>query len=962
MTYGWISHENPLIFDPNNSLFSSNGLSLFLCQVLIILVLCLILGTIFQKIGQPRVVGELLAGVVLGPTAFGNIPNFTKTIVPSVSLPLLSLTSNIGLILFILLVGLETDTDTIIKNAKKVALIAIPGMAIPFAISVGLANFVYKRSTDQSQDFSTFMLFVATVMAVTSLSVLSRIVSELQLVNTLLGSLVIAAGALNDLLGYILLALGSSLATKGRQINALYELLVALAMFLVQWFIVRRLMFWWITKKSNFDLHGSSKQRVPAGLMAFTILGAFVSAFITEACNLHPILGALLFGIACPHGNFAVMVTEAIEVVSVQILLPLYFVTSGLKADFKLLNSGLIWGELILIFAVVFISKSVATTFCTRLTGFDWMESCFVASLMQSKSIIELIILNAGREAGVLNAQVYSMLFVTFILSTLTVRPLSTFIWKRRKVSEEQSFDEDLTETSTGVTEKTDDEEQVKKQMTSNNLAGRSTLFPIITALTSINPAMEPLTALMQLAKQNTTEKGNTGFMFDIVRYLQNDNSASNILRNLNLHGDEVLSAAKMIAWMQNARLFSSNRSTYSDLVTTSSNENILEDLRGRVRMLNNGTPIINEETNDLGASIIVALWDKRSNLSFLQSDREGESVGRYDAMTNAADDYIYHTDTMATHLFNTTIKNTSTCVLVDTDAMLRSRGKFWHANESRPTSEEILGFDSFTHSRKPRVIVPFFGGADDRAAVQFAKGLASNAWKKIDVIVIKSDEGGSEKLEQEIMKSLQEQERNNKRKERVQRSFSQTSELNSGVEESNLQTVNLKTVNQSQERYADVRALFGSQSAVGGLEKDVIQEEEVREDDRSPGNGKMMIYNQDNVNFVNLNSEHIQLTKTKTTLEAILQFAAPLVNAQAGDMVFVGRGKWNQRRSNFRQQLNALQDIHFSQEEENLDNDTIKDVKRAGRVLGSCCEAVLSYGINASIMVIQSPNAQRDE
>jgi len=119
MTYGWISHENPLIFDPNNSLFSSNGLSLFLCQVLIILVLCLILGTIFQKIGQPRVVGELLAGVVLGPTAFGNIPNFTKTIVPSVSLPLLSLTSNIGLILFILLVGLETDTDTIIKMRKK---------------------------------------------------------------------------------------------------------------------------------------------------------------------------------------------------------------------------------------------------------------------------------------------------------------------------------------------------------------------------------------------------------------------------------------------------------------------------------------------------------------------------------------------------------------------------------------------------------------------------------------------------------------------------------------------------------------------------------------------------------------------------------------------------------------------------------------------------------------------------
>lgn len=961
MVYGWISNDNPLIFDPNNSIFSSNGLSLFLCQVLIILVLCLILGTLFQRIGQPRVVGELLAGVVLGPTAFGNIPNFTKTIVPSVSLPLLSLTSNIGLILFILLVGLETDTDTIIKNAKKVALIAIPGMAIPFAISVGLANFVYKRSTDQSQDFSTFMLFVATVMAVTSLSVLSRIVSELQLVNTLLGSLVIAAGALNDLLGYILLALGSSLATKGRQINALYELLVALAMFLVQWFIVRPLMFWWITKKSNFDLHGSSKQRVPAGLMAFTILGAFVSAFITEACNLHPILGALLFGIACPHGNFAVMVTEAIEVISVQILLPLYFVTSGLKADFKLLNTGLIWGELILIFAVVFLSKFVATTFCTRLTGFDWMESCFVASLMQSKSIIELIILNAGREAGVLNAQVYSMLFVTFILSTLTVRPLSTFIWKRRKVSK-QSFEEDSTETSTNVTEKTDEEEQGAQKSTNYNVAGRSTLFPIITALTSINPAMEPLTALMQLAKQNNNEKGSsTGFVFDIVRYLQNDNSASNILRNLNLHGDEVLSAAKMIARMQNVRLFNSNRASYSDLVTTSSNDDTLDDLRGRVRVMN-GTAILNEETNDLGASMIVALWDRKSNLSFLQSDREGESLGKYDAMTNAANDYIYHTDTMATHLFNTSVKRTSTCVLVDTDAMLRGRRRIWPTNDLKPGSEEILGFDRISHLRKPRVIVPFFGGADDRAAVQFAKGLASNASRTIDVIVIKADEGDNEKLEEEIMKSLQEQEKTSQRKERVQRSTSQASELNAGVEESNLLTVNLKTVNQPEERYADVRALFGTQ----GLQKDVIQEEDVKDDDRSPASGKVMLYNQDHVKFVNLNSEHIRETKSKTPLEAIMHFAAPLINAQAGDMIIVGRGKWNQRRSNFRQQLNALQELHFSTssrtEEELLDNNTIKDVKRAGRVLGACCEGVLSYGINASIMVIQSPNAQRDD
>lgn len=184
MVHGWISHSNPLTFDPQDVSNSSNGLALFFCQVLIILALCYILGTLFQKIGQPRVLGELLAGVVLGPTAFGNIPYFSSTIVPEASLPLLKLTSNIGLVFFILLVGLETDTDLIRKHAKRVALIALPGMAIPFAISVGLAKFLYDKSTDQSTNFSTFMLFVATVMAVTSLSILSRIISELKLLNT----------------------------------------------------------------------------------------------------------------------------------------------------------------------------------------------------------------------------------------------------------------------------------------------------------------------------------------------------------------------------------------------------------------------------------------------------------------------------------------------------------------------------------------------------------------------------------------------------------------------------------------------------------------------------------------------------------------------------------------------------------------------------------------------------------
>lgn len=193
--------------------------------------------------------------------------------------------SNIGLVFFILLVGLETDTELIKRYARQVALIALPGMAVPFAISVGLAKFVFEQSTDQSQSFTTFFLFVSTVMAVTSLSVLSRVISELKLLNTVLGSVTIAAGALNDLIGYVLLALGSALGSGGKQINALYQLLVAFALFLLQWFVVRPVLFWLIGRTS-FDMSGASRTRVPDHLLVITLLGALISAFITDACNL----------------------------------------------------------------------------------------------------------------------------------------------------------------------------------------------------------------------------------------------------------------------------------------------------------------------------------------------------------------------------------------------------------------------------------------------------------------------------------------------------------------------------------------------------------------------------------------------------------------------------------------------------------------------------------------------------
>jgi Kef-type K+ transport system membrane component KefB len=193
--HGYLSHANPLTYDPSNALYTTNGFALFLTQVCIIIILCMILGQAFKRIGQPAVVGELLAGVLLGPTAFGSeyhplppslcnaythpfcyldIPGFSATIIPPTALPLLKLMASIGLSLFLFLVGLETDTDIMAKYLKQVLMITLPGMAIPFAIATGIAKLIYDlevvnvaTSGEVVPKFTTFLLFVATTMAVT---------------------------------------------------------------------------------------------------------------------------------------------------------------------------------------------------------------------------------------------------------------------------------------------------------------------------------------------------------------------------------------------------------------------------------------------------------------------------------------------------------------------------------------------------------------------------------------------------------------------------------------------------------------------------------------------------------------------------------------------------------------------------------------------------------------------------
>ncbi|TIB06674.1 hypothetical protein E3P96_00247 [Wallemia ichthyophaga] len=440
--YGILAKQNPLN-DENNPV---KNITVFLLQLIIIIILCRILSFGLKFIKQPPVVGEIIAGILLGPTAFGAIPGFTQTIFSDEHKALLSLTSNVGLALFLFLVGLETDIDLMKRLWKETMVTTIPGLLVPFGVSVGVSVLMYQEFADPSINFIGFFLFIATSMAVTALSILSRILVELNIISTKLGAIAIAAGVCNDAMGYILLAISTAVSSGGDQINALWELLCLIGEVIFMWFVTRHIISYFYRR---------NEYKLTTGIATLTIVGALISSWFTDILGLHPMVGAFAFGACCPHEHdFPEKMTERIETPIMIFLLPLYFVSSGLNTNFILLDSGKIWGLIFLLLAATFISKGGCTAVSCLLVGLPWRQAMCVAFLMQSKGVIELVILSVGLELGVISELVYAQLVMVFILTTLTVRPLADWVYLNRIDLHAHPVDEkDIEKNEGGITQ-----------------------------------------------------------------------------------------------------------------------------------------------------------------------------------------------------------------------------------------------------------------------------------------------------------------------------------------------------------------------------------------------------------------------------------------------------------------------------------------------------------------------------
>ncbi|KAI0091841.1 Sodium/hydrogen exchanger family-domain-containing protein [Irpex rosettiformis] len=419
---GVFSGLNPATYN------KSDPLPLWVIQLVIIMAVTQLLALLFRPIRQPRVISEVIAGVILGPSIMGRIPGFSNSIFPVDSLPMITLTSTIGLVLFLFLVGLEIDVRIVKKNFKSASAISIAGLIVPLGLGAALGIPIYHQFVNPDINFGYFLLFTAVAIGITAFPVLCRILTELKLLEDPVGAITLAAGVGNDVVGWILLALTVALVNAGSGLTALWILLTAIG-FVFFLLIPIKWAYRWLCCRT-----GSLENGTPTTtMMTITLVIVFISAFFTDIIGIHAIFGGFLAGLIIPHDNgYAIALVEKLEDLVSPLFIPLYFALTGLRTNLGSLDNGVTWGYTILICVVAFFSKFIACGLAAKACGFNWRESGAVGSLMSCKGLVELIVLNVGFSAGILDTRTFSMFVLHALVLTFITTPLTLLFYPER--------------------------------------------------------------------------------------------------------------------------------------------------------------------------------------------------------------------------------------------------------------------------------------------------------------------------------------------------------------------------------------------------------------------------------------------------------------------------------------------------------------------------------------------------
>ena len=387
-------------------------------QIAVIIIAARLVGRLFRAIGQPQVVGEMVAGLLLGPSVFGAVsPELFHRVFPVESLGYLNALSQIGLLLFMFMIGLELDTQLLRGRTRAALLISQAGIAVPFLLGLLLARRMHAEFAPPGVRVLGFSLFIGIAMSITAFPVLARILREKKLLGTRLGVTTLAAAAVDDVMAWSGLAL--IILVVRAESTTLPPLVmvggtVAFVLFMIAG--VRPLLRRWSRRW---------KETPSQDVIAVMLVMALLSAWITEALGIHALFGAFLAGAVVPADQPIVQGTiRKLEDLTVVFLVPLFFAFAGLRTSLDLLSGSGQWGYAVLIIAVAMIGKIGGCGLAARASGMPWREAAALGALMNTRGLMELVVLNIGLDIGVIDGRLYAMMVVMAIVTTFATTPL----------------------------------------------------------------------------------------------------------------------------------------------------------------------------------------------------------------------------------------------------------------------------------------------------------------------------------------------------------------------------------------------------------------------------------------------------------------------------------------------------------------------------------------------------------
>lgn len=423
-------YESPKDLGEGFSLFAQllqhhieSSIGILLLQIITILLTCRLFGWLFMKIGQPTVIGEIVAGIVLGPSILGHLaPGVSQFLFPLESLANINILSQFGLILFMFAIGMELDITEVRKKLKETILISHTSTIVPFFCGMLTAYCVYSTYANKGTPFLSFALFIGIAMSITAFPVLARIIQEKGLTKSHLGTITLASAANGDITAWCLLAVVIAIAQAGSMLSAIYNILFSCLYIAFMFIVIRPFL-----RMIGHVYH--NKEVIDKGLVAFIFLILISSAYLTEILGLHALFGAFIAGVVMP-GNikFRKIMTEKVEDVSLALFLPLFFVSTGLRTEIGLLNSSDLWWTCAIFTLVAIVGKFGGAFFSARFVGESWRDSLYIGALMNTRGLMELVVLTIGYEMKILPPPIFVMLVLMTLVTTFMTTPFVSFI------------------------------------------------------------------------------------------------------------------------------------------------------------------------------------------------------------------------------------------------------------------------------------------------------------------------------------------------------------------------------------------------------------------------------------------------------------------------------------------------------------------------------------------------------